>query len=95
MVQLAGLFQKRANLFSQLGKMNAVPANLILRMLQRESPTAAARAAGLHKFIGIDHVVPGLIRPLVESFGGLRNRAPTIRYKPKDAAIGDNNVNTR
>jgi hypothetical protein len=44
MAQLAQLFQKRANLIHQLGKMNAMPASVILRMSQWDSPTAAARA---------------------------------------------------
>ena len=86
MAQLAQLFQNRANLVSQLGKMRAMPGGVILRMLQRDSLTAAARAAGLHKFIGIDHVVPSLVRPLVESDGGLRNRVAVTDIEPKDAA---------
>jgi len=86
MVQLAGLFQERANLIYQLSKMNVMPKSIIMTISQRHSPTAAARAAGLHKFIEIDHVSPGLIRPLAESAGGLHKRITVRDDHPKDAA---------
>jgi chromosome segregation ATPase len=86
MVQLAGLFQERANLIHQLGKMRVMSSTTILTMSQRHSPTAAARAAGLHKFIEIDHVSPGLIRPLAEGAGGLHKRITVRADHPKDAA---------
>jgi superfamily II DNA or RNA helicase len=68
---------------SRLGRLSSTT---ILTMSQRHSPTAAARAAGLHKFIEIDHVSPGLIRPLAEGAGGLHKRITVRADHPKDAA---------
>ena len=74
MARLRELFERRAKYIHQLAGTGTVEPTLILRMLQKFGPTCAARAAGLHQFISIEHVSPEQVRSLIESSTVLKGR---------------------
>jgi DNA repair exonuclease SbcCD ATPase subunit len=66
MVGLRELFEKRAAVIQKLAGTGVVDKVFALRLLQNAGPTSAAHAAGLRKFIGLNHVPPDRIAPLTQ-----------------------------
>jgi len=67
LIRLRQLFERRHDVIYRLGDTKTISSRLISRMLQKFSPTCAARHAGLHNFVSIEHAPPEHVRPLSES----------------------------
>jgi hypothetical protein len=67
LARLRQMFEQRRALAGELRRTNTCDPHLVMRLHQRYGPTAAAYAAGLREFIGMELVVPEQVRPLVKS----------------------------
>jgi hypothetical protein len=83
--------QRRADLLRQLNATRILAESYVQRLAQKYPVTAAARAAGLDKFVSLEYVAPPHIQPLVESNRGLtaNGMAPEpkgkiTRLRPRD-----------
>jgi hypothetical protein len=71
--------ERPAHLLGRLSGTNVLQRKLILQFMRRAGPTAAARAAGLSNFLGLDHVAPAHVKKLAEAAHILRGRlSPTL-----------------
>ena len=83
---LSALLAKRTAVIRELGDTGLVSAPLILRMLQRAGPTAAAHAAGLRSFVGLEHVPRQQVVSLTESSKTLRSAVAASDAQQTQAA---------
>lgn len=81
--KLSEKFEHRAGLIKQLSATRTVASTTILRLLQKFSPTAAARAAGLHQFLSLEPVAPPHVMSLAKGTSGLLRQ-------PKSVDVEDN-----
>jgi hypothetical protein len=72
MVALRTLFEQRAVVLRQLGDTRTVSSNYLLRLHQKFLPSAAARKAGLERYLALEHIPVPNISTLVDSTSGLR-----------------------
>jgi hypothetical protein len=73
LVALTRAFEARADLLARLSRTGCLAPHVSLRYVTKSAPTAAARSAGLDKFVDIAHIAPSHARPLAETSAVLRN----------------------
>jgi hypothetical protein len=83
MILLRQQLQHRADLLRQLIATHIVSEPFVQRLMGKYPVTAAARAAGLDKFVALEYVAPGHIQPLMESNRGLGANGMTPTPQPK------------
>jgi chromosome segregation ATPase len=67
LIQLRQMFQRRAELIGALNNCKTMNAAYLSRLQSKFGSTAACRAAGLDKFLSLEHVPPEHVVPLVDS----------------------------
>jgi hypothetical protein len=79
MRRLREALERRSHLLGRLSATNVLQAKVIMQFMRRAAPTAAARAAGLSNFLGLDHVAPAHVKKLADADHILRGRlSPTL-----------------
>jgi hypothetical protein len=75
MVQLRQCFERREAMLTELGSLGGISASTVKMQASKEPASAAARYAGLARFLSIEPVTVSAIRPLASSNGILPTEA--------------------